>query len=60
MITSRHIPLLLLLTIIAQAVYLPLTPRRPRCMMVYTVSAGESESVKIFLDLPMLDNHQSG
>jgi hypothetical protein len=37
---------------LATAIYLPLVPKRPRCMMVYTI--GDVESVKIFLDLPKL------
>lgn len=37
---------------LATAIYLPLAPKRPRCMMVYTI--GEIESVKIFLNLPEL------
>ena len=35
---------------ILSAIYLPLAPKRPRCMMVYTI--GDIESVKIFLNLP--------
>ena len=34
------------------AFYLPIIPKRPRCMMVYSV--GEAETVKIDLNLPAL------
>lgn len=34
------------------SIYLPLVPKRPRCMMVYTI--GEVESVKFDLVLPQL------
>ena len=49
---SSHILLLAFLLPLLSAIYLPLAPKRPRCMMVYTI--GDVESVKIFLDLPEL------
>lgn len=45
------------LVTLASAIYLPLAPKRPRCMMVYTI--GEIESVKIFLNLPELPSQGS-
>ena len=42
-----------LLTItLATSIYLPVVPKRPRCMMVYTI--GEIESVKFDITLPQL------
>ena len=38
------------------AIYLPIKPRVPRCMMVYTI--GETESVKVELGLPQLNGHE--
>ena len=49
---TSHILLLAILLTFVSAIYLPLAPKRPRCMMVYTI--GDIESVKIFLDLPEL------
>lgn len=40
------------LIFLINCIYLPLVPKRPRCMMVYTI--GDVESVKIFLELPEL------
>lgn len=40
------------------SIYLPVMPKRPRCMMVYTI--GEIESVKIDLTLPQLPNQEVG
>lgn len=42
----------LTLMTLGSAIYLPLAPKRPRCMMVYTI--GEVESVKIHMNLPEL------
>jgi hypothetical protein len=47
----QFITLLTLIPLLT-AIYLPLIPKRPRCMMVYTI--GDIESVKIFLTLPQL------
>lgn len=51
-IRTLHLLLLATLIPLLSAIYLPLAPKRPRCMMVYTI--GDIESVKIFLDLPEL------
>jgi hypothetical protein len=48
---------LLALLQLASALYLPLVPKRPRCMMVYTI--GEVESVKFDLVLPQLPSQGS-
>jgi len=49
---------LLLLTLqTTAAIFLPLTPRRPRCMMVYSI--GEAETVKFDINLPELPNQSS-
>jgi hypothetical protein len=50
--------LLLLATLyLASPIYLPLVPKRPRCMMVYTI--GEVESVKFDIVLPELPSQGS-
>ncbi len=54
MTISKIFLVLLLLFPLYTAIFLPLIPRRPRCMMVYTI--GDIESVKIFLGLPQLQN----
>lgn len=41
----------------ANCIFLPLVPRRPRCMMVYTI--GEVESVKFDVVLPQLPSQGS-
>lgn len=46
--------LLLALLPLTLAIYLPLVPKRPRCMMVFTI--GEVESVKFDITLPALPN----
>lgn len=52
---SKLIFTLALLLPLLTAIFLPLVPKRPRCMMVYTI--GDVESVKIFLGLPQLPSH---
>lgn len=55
-----QIPALLLLALVLQSsmcIFLPLVPRRPRCMMVYTI--GEVESVKFDIVLPQLPSQGS-
>lgn len=51
-IPISHLLLLATILSVAHSIYLPLAPKRPRCMMVYTI--GDIESVKIFLNLPEL------
>jgi hypothetical protein len=48
---------LLALLQLAAAIYLPLVPKRPRCMMVFTI--GEVESVKFDITLPALPSQGS-
>jgi len=48
----RTATLLLLTITLTTSIYLPVVPKRPRCMMVYTI--GEIESVKFDIELPQL------
>lgn len=49
-IQIEHLLAFITFVTLASAIYLPLAPKRPRCMMVYTI--GEVESVKIHMNLP--------
>jgi len=53
-----RIVILALLFSFAFTLFIPLMPRRPRCMIVYSV--GESESIKIEANFASLPNQGVG
>lgn len=53
----KYVYLLVACLCTANALILPIQPKQPRCMIVYTV--GEAESIKLDLRLPQLDGQMA-
>jgi hypothetical protein len=53
----NHLVLLALAFVCVVSIKIPCLPKRPRCMIVYSV--GEAETVKVDIKLPVLPQQQS-